>query len=112
MQKLPMPQGQGEKLNGPNSTDTNNKENYPLLERIEIKDTPFVITGNKEIGYKLTWGRFNLTDKMNTEEEVLEWGEKHHWEITMGMVHIYIENYMTMKEQFKTLDKIAPKEGL
>lgn len=109
MQKLPTPVGLGAKLNGPNNTDTNNKENYPLLERITVENTPFTILGNKELGFKLTWGRFNMSEALKTEEEVIQWAETHHWELTMGMVHIYVENYHKLKEGFKEIEDLGPE---
>jgi len=109
MQNLQTSAKQEEKSNIQNSVETPNKENYHLIERIKIENTPFEITGNKEIGFKFTWGRFNLSEKMQTEEEVIKWAEEHHWEITMSMVHIYIENYFTMKAGFDKLDDIDKK---
>lgn len=81
------------------SAETDNKENYPLIERITVENTPFNIVGNKEVGYKLTWGRFNLTDKMKTEEEVRNWQLDNRWDITMKLIHIYVENYFIFKEK-------------
>lgn len=101
MQKQQTQAEQKEKLNIHTGVDIDNSKNYPLLTRTPIEWTPFEIVGNEELGYKLTWGRFNLTESMETEEEVRNWQLNNRWDITMKLTHIYVVNYFALKEQSK-----------
>lgn len=80
---------QREKLHGQNSTDPEIKESYPLLTRDEIQYTPFHVVGNEEIGYKVTWGKYNFMDEpVKTIEEAEKWLALHQWEVTMMLIAI------------------------
>lgn len=77
--------------NTPKSAETKDKENYPLIEREQIENTPFWIVGNDEIGYKLTWGKFTFNDEpLKTKEECAEWFKVNQWTIILHMIAIGI----------------------
>lgn len=80
---------QREQLNTQSNADTNDKENYPLLTREQIEHSPFWIVGNKELGYKITWGKYTFNDQpFPTLDETISWYATHHWEITMQLIAI------------------------
>lgn len=98
MEKSQTPAKQKEQPNIHTGAETDFSKNYPLLTRTPVEHTPFEIVGNEQLGYKLTWGRFNLTDAMKTEDEVRYWQLDNRWDITMKLIHIYVENYFAFKE--------------
>lgn len=89
MQNSVTNQKQEEQSNGHTSTEIDNKENSPLIEREKIPNTPFWIVGNEERGYKLTWGKYTFMDEpAKTMEDTYEWYVTHMWEITMHLIAI------------------------
>ncbi len=61
-------------------------ENENLIEREPVQNTPFWIIGNKEEGYFLTMGKWRLTDKLTTMDEVEAYLDEHSYEIVMKMI--------------------------
>ncbi|AXH76649.1 MAG: hypothetical protein [Microviridae sp.] len=68
--------------------DTDNKENSRLLTREPIEKTPFYIVGNDEIGWKITWGKYALSEIIEMRTEADRWLENNHWEATLQMIQI------------------------
>lgn len=73
------------------STDTNDKENYPLLTREQIEKTPFWIVGSEEIGYKITWGKYTFNDEPLKKENVKTWWDDNQWQIILHVIAIGIQ---------------------
>lgn len=81
-------------MSGQPSTETENKENSPLITREKIPNTPFWIVGNPEKGYKITWGKYTFNDEpLKTEDEGYVWYHENLWEITMHMIAIGLLNH-------------------
>lgn len=80
-------------MNTQSSTETENNKNYPLIEREKIENTPFWIVGNKEMGYKITWGKYTFNDEpLEYIDEAKTWYDEHHWEIIMHIVAVGIQS--------------------
>lgn len=79
-------------MNEQSGQDTNDKENFPLIHRHLIQDTPFYIVGNDEIGYHITWGkyRFNVEPIKPTMKEAMDWFLANKWHIIWHMISIAI----------------------
>lgn len=76
------------------SAEANGKENYPLITREKIPNTPFWIIGYEEKGYHITWGRYRFNENpINTEEECYIWYHENLWEITTHMIAIGLANH-------------------
>lgn len=72
-----------------NSVDTNDKDNSRLLERHNIKFTPFYIVGSDDIGYKITWGKYSFTDEPHkSHEDAMTWFDENTWTIVHHMIAI------------------------
>lgn len=86
-------------LNTQNSTEETptNKENSsneaPVYEKVE--GTPFHVVGNKETGYILVSGTYQLSEYRNTVEEAIDYLESHTWEIVITLITMVI--HMTKK---------------
>lgn len=80
---------QREKLNTQNNIESNDKENYPLLTREPLENTPFHIVGNEKIGYKIAYGKYNFNDTPHkTQQDAVYWYNGHMWEIVMSLIAI------------------------
>ncbi|AXH75282.1 MAG: hypothetical protein [Microviridae sp.] len=82
-------------------TKANNKE---LISNESIKGTPFKITGNEDLGYFLSMGKYRLTEPTKTKEEVLNELEENKWQIICRTIHAYI----AFNEEVKNLDLLNP----
>lgn len=76
-----------QQLNTQNGVEENqNKEtSSQIVERIEVNETPFIIIGNEESGYFVTWGKFKITKKYNTKEEAKEKIYERDYELLMNI---------------------------
>lgn len=89
-----------EQLNTQSPADTNDKENYPLLTREQIELTPFWIVGNKDLGYKITWGKYTFNDEpLTTIDEANGWYLTNMWTITLHLIAIGIQASKEQKPQ-------------
>lgn len=62
------------------------KDDSPLIERIEIPTTPFIIVGNKTVGYMLTYGKYQLTEYFDTVDKVQVYLNENTWIITERLI--------------------------
>lgn len=98
-EELPTSMEQREKLHTLRNTDTEIKESYPLLTREPIEGTPFWITGNEEIGYKITWGKYNFNNEpLKSQEEAMQWLADHTWDIVLNLIAIGLKLYEETKD--------------
>lgn len=89
MQNSQTQHGQGGSFNTQSEQETENKESYPLLTRNKIPNTEFYVVGNKDIGYKVTWGKYSFNDTpLETEEKAIQWSWENHWKIILHVVAI------------------------
>lgn len=88
---------------------TTNKENYsndaPVYAKVE--GTPFHVIGEKEKGYILVSGTYQLTEYLETPEKAIEYLETHTWEIVITLITMVI--HMTKKiENYELNKKMDP----
>lgn len=89
MQNSQTQQKQKDVSNTQKYVDTNDKENYPLVERIPIDNTPFIIIGNLELGFKVTFGKYSFNDEpFKTIEETLEWFDLNQWTVIIHLIAV------------------------
>lgn len=67
------------------------KDDSPLIEREDLKNTPFKIVGNKTVGYMLTIGQYNLSGFMDTKDQLQEWVEINTWFIVQRLIGSMID---------------------
>lgn len=77
------------------------KSSSELVERKEIKNTPFEIVGNPEQGYFLALGRFRLTNPEKTKDEVLIKLRQDRWNIITTMIATIADTMITNHENEK-----------
>lgn len=70
-------------LNVEETPNSNSSED--LIERIQIKTTPFWIIGQKEKGYFLVMGKHQISEIMETIEEVENYLTTYTWDITLKL---------------------------
>lgn len=79
---------------GENQNKENSSEDTQLIERENIKNTPFIVVGNEEKGYILTLGKFKLTENMPTKEEAIALLYTDKWHIILRMITTIHETIM------------------
>lgn len=81
------------------NTNNNNSSNYT---RQQLDGTPFWIIGNNEEGYKLTMGKYKISNTMATPEEVETWLLIHQWDVVLSVAlcaYTDLENQKNTKSQ-------------
>jgi len=87
-----------QKLQSNTQEDTNNSHySNELLKREKIKNTPFEIIGNEEIGYFIAMGKFRLTQPEETIEQTFEKLITHQYEIITNMIIALAEEIANQK---------------
>lgn len=69
-------------------TDTDSKQ---LNLNRPIKGTPFTLSGNEEIGYFLSIGKYRITEPTYTPQEAIEKLDTETWEIVSRLCAAYID---------------------
>jgi hypothetical protein len=88
-----------ESLNTLQSVDQQNNNDSILVERENVKGTPFTLYKHEQNWFVLL-GKYRLSKEFETKEEALEDASRNDWERTMQVVGVMIENY---NETLKTL---------
>lgn len=99
MQNIQTNKERMEQSNTQSHADTNDKENYPLLTREQIEQTPFWIVGTEEIGYKITWGKYTFNDEPLPKNQIKQWYDDNQWTIILHMIAIGIQASKDEKPQ-------------
>lgn len=93
---------QGELLNTQlNVEGTPNSPSGKLIEREQMKDTPFWIIGTEENGYFGTLGKYQITEKFPTKQAVENHVETKVWEIIMKVAGIVANDMIEANERIK-----------
>lgn len=74
-----------------NAEETRNNESSKLIEREEVDGTPFHITGTKEMGYAVTFGKYRLSELREKKEDALQELIDQHWNITARLAGVIAE---------------------
>lgn len=69
-----------------NDNEHLDEEPDELMERQQVRNTPFWIVGNKIDGYYLLMGKYRLSEVFNTIDEVQQWHEQNTWNIILSMI--------------------------
>lgn len=64
------------------NTSNNDSSNYT---RQQLNGTPFWIIGNEEEGYKLTMGKYKISNTMATPEDIETWMITHQWDVVLSI---------------------------
>lgn len=94
---------QGELLNTQlNAEETPKPQSGKLIEREQMKDTPFWIIGTEENGYFGTLGKYQITSTFPTKRAVEDHIETKVWEIIMKVAGIVANDLIEANERIKT----------
>lgn len=74
-----------------NAEENGNNSNYSLITHKQIENTPFIATGNEEDGYFLRFANYQITDKMDTIEDLEFHLKINKWTIITNLIIIIIE---------------------
>lgn len=80
------------------NNQNDNSENTLLIEREQIDGSPFWAIGNKEEGYMLTFGKWQLTEKLPGTLDVIQYLEANKYDIILKMILCIIDP-ATIKNQ-------------
>lgn len=69
-----------------NANEPNNFPSGQIVEREQIENTPFWIVGNKERGYFLAFGKFQMTEEVPNKLDVILNLEKDRWNVLVKMI--------------------------
>lgn len=69
-----------------NEQDKEHSSSERLMEREQVKDSPFWIVGNKDEGYALVMGRYKLSENKETIAKVKAYLKTNMWEIIVGTI--------------------------
>lgn len=103
---------QGDILNTQNTIENNHKLNSStkLVEKEQIKGSPFMMVGSKEEGYFIAMGKYKLSEVKKTKRALLTWAEENHWNITATMITTLItimdNTITTLEEKVEKLTKL------
>lgn len=77
----------------------NSSEEPPtqLVEREQLEGTPFWIIGNNEEGYFLAFGKFKMTERYKTKDEVIEYLNSNEYNIIAQMILCTLEHQHLLK---------------
>lgn len=81
------------------NVENSHKQNYPLIEREQIKNTPFTLI-HQEGKWLLTIGNIKITEPTETKEEQIQKLDEEKWMITLSLIAWTIER----TEQIKKLE--------
>lgn len=84
---------QREQLNTQNNVngDFNLDSGEQLIEREMVKGSPYWIIGDKENGYFLTFGKWQLTERQKTKLDVVLYLEDNKWDIILKTILCVID---------------------
>ena len=71
----------------------------PLVIKEQIPGTPFWAIG-QETGWHLVMGKYRITkEPLNSYQEILQYLEKHHWDITLSITIAIASDILNNKNQ-------------
>lgn len=86
--------------------ETHNKDS--LIEAVPIDGTPFTAIRTDQVWF-LTLGKYRLSEKLNTLQEVKDEALNSSWIRVMQIMRIVVEEYHHEKELEKTIDRQQTK---
>lgn len=84
-----------------NAEETHKPNSSKLIEREQMKDTPFWIIGTEDTGYFGTLGKYQITTNFPTKEAVTNHIETQVWEIIMKVAGIVAADLIEANEKIK-----------
>lgn len=87
-------QGQRELLQSQISANEADKlpSSEPLIYRESVEGTRFIIVGNEETGYFVTFGKYQVSQKVPTIQQAREQVANKDWDIIMAMMAVTVEH--------------------
>lgn len=90
---------QRELLNTQNNAEADNNSNSSqLIEREQVKHSPFWIVGTTEKGYFLTMGKYKISPTFKSKLELLVYKEECEWEIVITIAGIIASDLIMQNE--------------
>lgn len=82
----------GVKSNTRSNAKKTHKENSGKIkaEIIQVEGTPFVIAASEE-GYRLVFGKYQISPTLKTKKEVEEYWKRNEWNIIVNVLHVMLE---------------------
>lgn len=97
-------QGKENKSNWGNGEESNADK---IIERKRIEGTPFTIISAEGKGYRTVMGKWQITEKFETEKELLKWMEENYYTVILTMIIVVnddIKNKQEEKEIYKVVE--------
>lgn len=92
---------------GTQESHKENSSSEKLVEREQIGGTPYWVVGNKDQGYMVTFGKWQMTEREETMEKALEYYEKNEVNVVLTTAIILIDERFNKGRE----EKIAAHEA-